>query len=91
MASRHSISIQESDEQFRLLAGWGGQASALLQAREKVNCSMSRGFGFCAAVVSLSGLYESKAGQPWMAPSLKLGLKWQEFGQQGALSDRSVI
>lgn len=91
MASHHSTSIQESDEQFRLLAVLGGQALALLQAREKVNCSTSGGLGLRAAAVSLCGLNGSEAGQPWMAHGLKLGIKWQEFGQQGAFSDRSVI
>lgn len=91
MASHHSTSIQESDEPFKLLAVLGGQALALLQAREKVNWSMSGGFGLRAAAVSLCGLCESEAGQPWIAHGLKLGIKWQEFGQQGAFSHRSVI
>ena len=91
VASHHSTSIQESNEPFRLLAVLDGQALALLQAREKVNWSMSGGFGLRAAALWLCGLYESEAGQPWVAHGLKLGIKWQEFGQQGAFSDRRVI
>lgn len=72
VASRHSTSIQESNEQFRLLAALGGQALALLKAREKVNRSMSGGFGLRAAALWLCGLFESEAGQPWMAHGLKL-------------------
>lgn len=56
-----------------------------------MNRSMSGGFGLRAAAVSLCGLYESEAGQLWIAHGLKLGIKRQESGQQGAFSDRGVI